>query len=472
MKKVFLKAGACLLAASVFFNSIFVHPVYAVIGVDDIISAIIIGGATALGTKLGENAIDYFSDALGWKQSDIQFDENGNVILSEEQMNEIKEAIKEYTQDAGGNDKYGMWLYSGTGELTSDFNTIVYGKHTNTALADEYIASGTWWADLYLYKDGYIQGVVDMNTRMLVNHDDQVWIGTSDALRYLKFYRDDGTGISVNLHGLDLYCISNGSWNWHGYGKGSTTSTDQYYGDPHVVFETVTDYAEWKSDGEPYTLVSPTYTGGTFTIPADHFKDTDGDGIPDDEDDDDDGDGIPDDEDDTPKGDEDEEDPSGGGSSGDTDEDEGTVLEQILTYVKKIYNQVIVGNIINAVDAVAQVLDTAKDYMDEALQDTASIAELGDALMIKFPFSLPSTLLALVTVFEAEPVAPVFEVPFKIDSGVHIEETFTIDFSQFDTVIDVLQWFMRIMYLYGLIKLTPHFIDVGGVTSGEGGGGS
>ena len=64
MKKVFFKAGACLLAASVFFNTIFVHPVYAVVGIDDIVTAVIIGGATALGTKLGSDASVLISEEL------------------------------------------------------------------------------------------------------------------------------------------------------------------------------------------------------------------------------------------------------------------------------------------------------------------------------------------------------------------------------------------------------------------------
>ncbi|MGN0132909.1 MAG: hypothetical protein ACI4AA_10745 [Lachnospiraceae bacterium] len=170
---------------------------------------------------------------------------------------------------------------------------------------------------------------------------------------------------------------------------------------------------------------------------------------------------------------------SGGGSPGSVDLSETNnringiqeTLNDILKWIKKIYNQVVVGNVISAVDAVAQVMDTAKDYVDEALEDTASIAELGEALTTKFPFSLPSTLLALVTVFEAEPVTPVFEVPFVI-SSLQIKEKFVLDFSMFDEIIFVLQWFLRLIWIYGLIRLTPNFIDVGGLTSGGDGGSS
>lgn len=450
--KVFVRAEAALIAVSVFFCSILYGPVK--VEAASVVAEFAKYALYALGYSAVDNlVIEPILQSLGWSSSNIQVDSDGNVILSESQMQELKDAIEAETTDANGNDLYGMYVY----EATASFDEFMAAHENDGRLSNA--------SEIYTLNVSEIW-VRDYSGLGQLCFSEApagaVWIGTQAGV--ITFYNSGGT---ATMNARYVAYAYNSAYS----GTGTLTSGQSngaYCGAGHLAFTTLNGYKSWLSDGEPYEKVNSTYTGGTFTIPADHFKDTDGDGIPDDEDDDDDGDGIPDDEDDTPKGD----DPSGGGgSSGGMDEDEGTVLEQILTYVKKIYHQVIVGNVVSAVDAIAQVMDTAKDYVDEALEDTASIAELGEALTTKFPFSLPSTLLALVTVFEAEPVTPVFEVPFQI-SSLQIDEKFVLDFSQFDDVIEMLKWFLRLIWIYGLIRLTPHFIDVGGLTSGGDGGSS
>lgn len=173
---------------------------------------------------------------------------------------------------------------------------------------------------------------------------------------------------------------------------------------------------------------------------------------------------------------------SGGGSSGGGSPDMSEtneelrgirgVLDDILKWCKKIYNQVVVGNVIDAIDAIANVLDTLKDYLDEVAGDAAAIAELGDELVTKFPFSLPQDILLVVTLFEAEPVAPVWEIPFRADfggpTGIKIDETFTIDFTDFKDAVDVLKWFLSLVWIFGLAMLTPKVLGIGGIGNSKG----
>lgn len=160
-------------------------------------------------------------------------------------------------------------------------------------------------------------------------------------------------------------------------------------------------------------------------------------------------------------------DPEGGGSSGILG-----VLEDIRDYVKKIYHQVIIGNVINAIDALADVLDTLKDYLDEAMGDVAAIGELGEEVVTKFPFSLPRDILLVVTLFEADPVAPVWEIPFRADfggpTGITVDEPFTIDFTDFEDAVDVLKWFLSLVWVFGLAMLTPKVLGTGGIGSSKG----
>lgn len=164
-----------------------------------------------------------------------------------------------------------------------------------------------------------------------------------------------------------------------------------------------------------------------------------------------------------------------GGGEDDPDGDSSGilgVLKDIRDWVKKIYNQVVIGNVINAIDALANVLDTLKNYLDEVAGDAAAIAELGEELVTKFPFSLPRDILLVVTLFEAEPVAPVWEIPFRADfggpTGIKIDETFTIDFTDFKDAVDVLKWFLSLVWIFGLAMLTPKVLGIGGIGNSKG----
>lgn len=465
------RAVAIMLSLLLFFNLIFYNDsidVYAAdpLTITAIIAATAIGFATGAGSEAGQQMIHSVLQKLGWTDADIQVDENGNVILSEAQMNELKAAADEYTTDSNGNDLYGQYIY----QPTASFEEFMAAHKDDSRLQNS--------SDIYTLNVNEIW-VRDYSTLGQLCFSQAplaaVWIGSQGG--GIQFW--DAAGM-IRLNASYVAYAYNPQY----AGSGTLTSgmsNGSYCGAGHVAFTTLDAYKNWKNDGEPYTRCVPTYSGGSLVIPADSVKDTDGDGTSDSEDEDDDGDGIPDDEDDTPKGDPDKNTDSDGNGIPDyleKDENNNTelgVLQSILKWVKKIYNQVVLGNIINAVDAVAQVMETAKQYVDEALEDVSAISELGEALTNKFPFSLPYDILGIVALFETEPITPVFEIPFRADfggsTGLKVDEVIIIDFSMFEEAINVLKWFLGLIWLYGLIVFTPKVLNVGGVTS-EGGSGN
>lgn len=74
-----------------------------------------------------------------------------------------------------------------------------------------------------------------------------------------------------------------------------------------------------------------------------------------------------------------------------------------------------------------------------------------------FPFCIPFDFIALLRVLDAEPETPRFEIPFVVPS-VGIDETFVIDLSMFDDVMEVIRVFELVSFVLGLMLLTGKVI--------------
>lgn len=74
-----------------------------------------------------------------------------------------------------------------------------------------------------------------------------------------------------------------------------------------------------------------------------------------------------------------------------------------------------------------------------------------------FPFCIPFDLIALLDALDAAPVAPKFEVPFKI-STLNVDEKYVIDLSMFDDQMAILRKLETIGFLIGLMVLTGKVI--------------
>ncbi len=92
-----------------------------------------------------------------------------------------------------------------------------------------------------------------------------------------------------------------------------------------------------------------------------------------------------------------------------------------------------------------------------------------DSITDKFPFSLPFDLYRLLTIFVAEEKKPIFTVPIQTSFGwsdieVNVDESFTLDFTQFQIGgIDIVQCLIRtsfyVLFVAFLIKITPKMIQ-------------
>lgn len=91
-----------------------------------------------------------------------------------------------------------------------------------------------------------------------------------------------------------------------------------------------------------------------------------------------------------------------------------------------------------------------------------------DTIIDKFPFSLPFDLYRLLTIFVADEKKPIFTVPIQTSFGwsdieVNVDESFTLDFTQFQIGgVDIVQCLIRtsfyVLFVAFLIKITPKMI--------------
>ena len=83
-------------------------------------------------------------------------------------------------------------------------------------------------------------------------------------------------------------------------------------------------------------------------------------------------------------------------------------------------------------------------------------------LRLVFPFCIPFDLIHLLNAFDAEPEAPVFEFPLDIDlnnpfSGgkvVDYHHVFTLDMSDYESVVEILRIFQVIFFIIALMMIT------------------
>lgn len=138
-------------------------------------------------------------------------------------------------------------------------------------------------------------------------------------------------------------------------------------------------------------------------------------------------------------------------------------LSEVLELLRKINNKLMYNNVVETLDTIADWLDLFDDDgQEQEVKNKKKLLET--ALESRFPFSVITTFSALVALLEAEPIEPVFTIPFRMDR-FNYEESFVIDLTQFDTLISVLQWFIIIIYIYGLIMLTAKLLHIGGESS-------
>lgn len=89
---------------------------------------------------------------------------------------------------------------------------------------------------------------------------------------------------------------------------------------------------------------------------------------------------------------------------------------------------------------------------EEAAQYTADLTTV-------FPFCIPFDLIRAFKVLSVEGEAPVYELPLQIDyKSIHVDEHWSIDMSDFSTVIQILRVMETLSFIVGLILVTRKLI--------------
>ncbi|WP_411337014.1 hypothetical protein [Ruminococcus gauvreauii] len=83
-------------------------------------------------------------------------------------------------------------------------------------------------------------------------------------------------------------------------------------------------------------------------------------------------------------------------------------------------------------------------------------------LRLVFPFCIPFDLVHLFQAFDAEPVAPKFTIPFKMNIDnpftkkqlIAVDHTITIDLAEYESVVQIFRIFEVILFIIGLMMIT------------------
>lgn len=147
--------------------------------------------------------------------------------------------------------------------------------------------------------------------------------------------------------------------------------------------------------------------------------------------------------------------PSGGGSA-DLTETNG-ILKDILKWIKKIYNQVVVGNVLTGVDMLVDALD---ELGEDLSAGAAAAAEAFTGIIFDlFPFCFIYDIFLIIDMFVAEPVAPIFEIEVDLSPlGLHDPLLFVIDLTPYDDTFKMLRIFEILFFIAGLMHLTYGWI--------------
>lgn len=116
--------------------------------------------------------------------------------------------------------------------------------------------------------------------------------------------------------------------------------------------------------------------------------------------------------------------------------------------------------IVGAIDALpGSIADELEKRMEADGEEARKRLSLPSAILDKFPFCIPFDVAYLVSSLAAARETPVFEVPIKFDYlSFHYEDTFTIDFSDYDAAVAIFRVMLDLLFCAGLLNATRHLI--------------
>lgn len=120
------------------------------------------------------------------------------------------------------------------------------------------------------------------------------------------------------------------------------------------------------------------------------------------------------------------------------------------------------GLITDIISFVTDLLDPDKaaDAVAEFVANGAdALAGVKDLVTGKFPFCIPTDILALMQTLAHEPETPVFEIPFVLER-YGIDEKVIIDLKDFQIISDISRTFLTILWCCTLMNVTTKITDM------------
>lgn len=127
----------------------------------------------------------------------------------------------------------------------------------------------------------------------------------------------------------------------------------------------------------------------------------------------------------------------------DTVIDDAGVITDIISFVTDLLNPD------KAADAVAEFVANGAD----------ALVGVKDLVTGKFPFCIPTDILALMQTLAHEPETPVFEIPFVLER-YGIDEKVVIDLKDFQIISDISRTFLTILWCCTLMNVTTKITDM------------
>ena len=122
-----------------------------------------------------------------------------------------------------------------------------------------------------------------------------------------------------------------------------------------------------------------------------------------------------------------------------------------------------IGNILLAINSVFEKIpspsEVAQAVSDVVIGEDDGNYRLDSVISDKFPFCIPFDLIDSFRVLLADPIEPVFEIPLIIDHGdFSFKDSIEIDLTKFDSLLPIIQFFVLLFYVAGLILATRSLI--------------
>ena len=126
--------------------------------------------------------------------------------------------------------------------------------------------------------------------------------------------------------------------------------------------------------------------------------------------------------------------------------------------IPQTVGDVLTGDVVTELDKIKEGTGTGTEEgtQTETKEEDLEKGKLTPLIFTKFPFCLPWDLYAAFAVLRSDPVAPKFEIPFKL--GTQINETIDLDLSWLEPVVVILRWFLLLAFVYSLILVTQKVI--------------